>query len=38
MGALVISNIMVFVKTEPVLDNPTERKKSLWTKKFLEFH
>ena len=38
MGTLTLSKIMVFVKVEPVLDSPTERKMSLWTKKYLEFH
>lgn len=30
-------NIMVSIKEEPALDGSTERKMSLWTKKFLEF-
>lgn len=29
MGTLTLSKIMVFVKAEPVLDSPTERKISI---------
>lgn len=36
-GTLTLSKIMVSVNTESVLDSPTERKMSLWTKKYLEF-